>query len=163
MAHAFLPKSGGWRPLYDSHTPDCISQGLDLVYIDPATGRTKVIEAKGGNASVRQSYGYRQSTPEWAVKSSERVLKSSRASAAQQAAARAVIESASEGKLDVLTINTPHMRGVPKAPIVKTDSPVNREATRMAREVSETLKLPHTRDIESKLKVSIVMQLAISA
>ncbi|MDR1611595.1 MAG: hypothetical protein LBT97_02300 [Planctomycetota bacterium] len=125
----------GWNPLYNRHTPDCIPQGPDQVYIDTATGRLKVIEAKGGNASVRQSYGVQQGSPEWAVKSSEAVLKSPHAGAAQKRAAREILEKAAAGKMDAVVVKTPHVLGRAGKPVVKASIAGDGRTAKLAKEI----------------------------
>ena len=69
-ARAFA-RQRGWQPLFDG-TTRTLTQGRDQVWRS-ADGVIHVIEAKGGGSRLNNAYGYRQGTPEWAVRSAARV------------------------------------------------------------------------------------------
>ncbi len=98
-------------------------------------GSICVVEAKGGGSPLGEGYGHRQATPEWAVKSAERVMRSPGATYEAKEASKRVLEAAAEKKLKVYLIRTPHVRGKAKEPIVELVMGCSDEAARMAREI----------------------------
>lgn len=121
-----------------------LPQGPDQVYFDPKTGEIVVIEAKGGTSALGKAYSYPQGTPQWAVKSAEKVLHSPNASAAEKQAAARIIEAARTGKLRVEVIRTPHVLGTPKPPVLEPLSPTPddfQEAAKLAEEIGQRYRL----------------------
>lgn len=133
----------GYKTIFDGRGR-MLPQGPDQVYFDPKTGEIVVIEAKGGTSALCNAYSYPQGTPQWAVKSAEKVLHSSNASAAEKQAAARIVEAARTGKLRVEVIRTPHILGTPKPPVLE---PLNitandfREAAKLAEEIGQRYRL----------------------
>ena len=98
--------SKGWLPIYDGTAASMI-HGPDQVY-RAADGTIHLIEAKGGTSPLSKGYGFPQGSSEWAVESSKRVLRTASATEAERQGARAVIEAAAEGRLEVHVIRTTH-------------------------------------------------------
>ena len=115
-ARAFA-RSKGWEPIFDG-TSKTIPQGLDQVYLG-ADGTIHVIEAKGGTGQLGHAYGHPQGSSEWAVEAAKRMLRSSKASAAEQTAAKAVLKAASQGRLSVHVVRTSHVLGEPTAAVLQ--------------------------------------------
>jgi hypothetical protein len=115
-------------------------QGPDQVYRG-ADDVIHVIEAKGGSSPLGNAYGYPQGTPEWSVKSAERVLKSTKASAVEKNAAEAILKAAAKGKLQVDVIRTELVLGEPKAPALQQSLKCTEEATKLATQTMEDLGL----------------------
>ena len=97
------------------------------------------MEAKGGSGQLGTAYGYRQGTTEWAVQSARRVVRSSKAGAAEKDAAKAVLEAAIKGKLEVQVIRTDHVFGEPIAAVLEQNLATSEEATRLARAALDEL------------------------
>lgn len=133
-------QSQGWQPIYLGKDRQ-IRQGLDQVYWDPVTGKTIVIEAKGGSSPISRGYGYEQGTSEWAVKSAENVLHHKGASPAEREAAKKVIEAARQGKLEVQVVRTPHVYGKPTGTEVEQIQRCTPKAMELAEEVAKRYKL----------------------
>ena len=94
-AEAFADKKG-YQPLLRNGDKS-LPQGFDQVY-RAKDGSIVVIEAKGGTSAIDRAYGCEQGTPEWAVHAAKkRVAQSSKASVAEQQAARLVLEVAQQG------------------------------------------------------------------
>jgi hypothetical protein len=126
-----MAKKQGWQPLVDGLNKS-IPQGPDQVY-RTVDGMIHVVEAKGGSGQLSHAYGHPQATPEWAVKSAERVLRSAKSSPAERDAARAIIESASKGKLRVHVIRTSHVLGEPSRAVVEQTLACTDDAARLAK------------------------------
>ncbi len=141
----------GWKPLLDG-TKKALSQGVDQVY-ETADGMIRVIEAKGGTSALGKGYGYQQGSSEWAVKAAERVLKSSKATAAERQAAQRILKAASEGKLIVDVVRTEHVLGVPTRAICEQSTAVTAEARSMAKTVLEAIKQEAGAGLKSSSKV----------
>ncbi len=131
----------GWQPIYDGQGRK-LPQGPDQVYWDPKTGKTIVIEAKGGKSRRSNAYGYQQGTPEWTVKSAENVLHhQANASEAERKAAKQVIEAARQGNLEVQVVRTEYELGEPKAPKVESITECTPKAKELAEEVAKRYKI----------------------
>ncbi|MCA9139014.1 MAG: hypothetical protein KDB00_19715 [Planctomycetales bacterium] len=138
----------GLQPIYDG-LDRTIPQGPDQVY-RASDGRTIVYEAKGGSSPIARAYGHPQGSPEWAVKSAERVLRSPKTTSAEKAAARKVIEAAASKRLDVYVIRTPHTLGIPSTTVVEASSSTTRGAKRLAQQVLGSLQKPARASIVAK-------------
>lgn len=125
-----VARSRGYTPLLDG-TERSLRQGLDQVY-RAADGTVHVFEAKGGGSPLGRAYGFEQGTPEWAVKSARRVATSMRATPAEKAAARAVLEAARNGRLEVHIVRTRHVLGEPIAAVLERSLGCTDEAARLA-------------------------------
>ncbi len=123
----------GWSPLLDG-TPRSIPQGPDQVYRS-ADRLIHVIEAKGGTSPLGHAYGHPQGSTEWAVRSAERVLRSPASSEAERRAMREVLQAASEGRLRVHVVRTPHVLGIPGHPVLQQSVGHTDDAARIAGEV----------------------------
>jgi len=123
-------RSRGWQPISDGAL-STLRQGLDQVYRD-ADGAIHVVEAKGGSSQLGRAYGHVQGTPEWAVKAAQRTLRSSKASATEKEAARAVLKAARNGKLQVHVVRTNHVLGEPTGTVLERTSQVTDDAARLA-------------------------------
>lgn len=123
-------RAKGWKPLVDG-TKSTLRQGFDQVY-RTADDMLIVVEAKGGGSPLGKAYGYPQGSPEWAVKASERTIKSLRSSAAEKEAAKAVLKAAREGRLKTTVIRTRHRLGEPTAAILESMSSATDDAARLA-------------------------------
>lgn len=97
-------RSQGWTSISDG-TDKLLRQGLDQVYRG-SDGVIHAVEAKGNAGRVIDAYGYRQGSPEWAVRAAHRTLLSARASAAERLGAREVIRAARNGRLNVHVVRT---------------------------------------------------------
>lgn len=105
-----LAKKSGYEAICDG-LDRTLPQGPDQGY-RAADGRIVVYEVKGGSSPLRRAYGYQQGTPEWAVESAKRVLKSSRAGAAEKTAAWEILKAATEHRLTVEVVRTKQRRAV---------------------------------------------------
>lgn len=85
-------------------------------------------------------YGYRQGTPEWAVKAAEKTLGNHAATEVEKAAARSVLNAASEGKLSVHVIRTEHVLGKPTRTVWESMSKCTWEAENLAKSALESLR-----------------------
>jgi hypothetical protein len=121
----------GWQPVLDSVSKS-LPQGPDQVWRS-TDGVVHVIEAKGGSGQLGNAYGYRQGTPEWAVKSAERMMQSSRATVAERSAGRAILEAAAKGQLEVHVVRTSHVLGEPIAAVLQQSLKSTDETARLAR------------------------------
>ena len=126
----------GWQPLFDGSNRT-FRQGLDQVY-QSGDGAIHVIEAKGGRGQLGHAYGYQQGTPQWAVKSAERMLQNPAASAAESIAAKAVLVGAVRERLEVHVVQTRHKFGEPGAPALRQSLRSTEEAGRLAATAIET-------------------------
>jgi hypothetical protein len=125
----------GWRPLLESGKRT-VPQGPDMVY-QAGDGIVHVIEAKGGSGQLGHAYGHPQGSPEWAVKSAERILKSQAASATEKQAAQAVIEAARDGRLQVHLVRTSHVLGEPTGMALEQTMQCSKEAEKLASSIPE--------------------------
>jgi len=114
-------------------------QGFDQVW-KSVDGRVHVIEAKGGASTVDYGYGFRQGTPEWAVKAAEKTLGNHAATEVEKEAARAVLNAASEGRLSVHVIRTSHYLGKPTQTVWESMTKCTPEAERLACSTLESLR-----------------------
>lgn len=126
-----MAKAKGYESVYDG-LGRMLPQGPDQVY-RAADGRVIVYEAKGGSGQLKHAYGHLQGSAEWAVESAKRVLRSGKATAAEQAAARAVLHAASTGKLEVHVVRTGHVLGEPTAAVLEQTARTTDDAARLAR------------------------------
>ncbi|MCS6851289.1 MAG: hypothetical protein NZ700_08995 [Gemmataceae bacterium] len=126
-----------WRPIFDGKGCS-YPHGLDQVY-EAADGTIHVIEAKGGAGRLGHGYGHPQGSPEWAVEAAKRTLESSKACPKQKQAARAVLEAAAKGKMEVHVVQTTHTLGKPTAILRQRTSKVTRAARKMARAFLDAL------------------------
>jgi hypothetical protein len=130
-------KAKGWDPIYDGkswstiHGPDQVYRGAD--------GTTHMIEAKGGTGQLGTGYGHTQGSSEWAVESAKRVLRSPSATEAEIRGAEAVLEGASQGKLEVHVVRTTHTLGEPHVAKLEQTVKCSEQATKMAREALPAL------------------------
>lgn len=142
-----MAKKQGLKPLMDG-LGKTLPQGPDQIY-QATDGTIHVFEAKGGSSQTIQAYGHLQGTPEWAVKSAERVIRSSKASAAEKQAAHAVLDAAAKGKLQVQVIRTTHVLGEPTATIVERSVKCTDQATKLAQIAIEDLAKAAAKATES--------------
>ncbi|MCR4412046.1 MAG: hypothetical protein NUV77_06420 [Thermoguttaceae bacterium] len=127
----------GWEPILDG-TEKTIPQGFDQVYRG-ADGIVHVVEAKGGSSQLGHAYGYPQGSSEWAVEAAKRTLRSTKASAAEKTAAKAVLEAAAAGKLQVHVVHTGHVLGEPTAAVLKQTVGTTRAASKAAQSAVDDL------------------------
>lgn len=140
----FYAQQHGYQVIFDGKGR-VLRQGPDQVYLDPRTGETVVIEAKGGTSPLGRGYGYEQGTRCWAVKAAEQVLHSPNASQAERKAAEQIIRAAQSGKLRVEVVRTPHSLGVPGAPVmerVASGAHDAQQAAKLAEEIGTRLRVP---------------------
>ena len=135
-ARAFA-KAKSWQPIFDG-TRRSIPQGVDQVYRG-AKGLTHVIEAKGGSGQLGHAYGHPQASPDWAVEAAKRTIRSSRASAAEKAAAEAVLKAAAKGKLHVHVVRTSHVLGEPATAVLQQSARTSETASRLAQSAVDDL------------------------
>ena len=127
-----LAKERGWtKILGKEHKTPSHRQGFDQVW-QSADGHIHVIEAKGGSSPLGTGYGFRQGTPEWAVKAAEDALRSGKAGEAEKQAARMVLKAAEEGKMSVHVVRTEHVLGKPKMPKWESMKSCTPEAKQLA-------------------------------
>jgi hypothetical protein len=127
-----MAREKGYEMVFDG-LGRLLPQGPDQVYRG-RDGWVITVEAKGGTGELGRAYGFTQGTPEWAVESAKRVLRSGRASTAERAAAEEVLRAASRGRLDVQVIRTRHILGEPVAAVLERSSLVTDQAVALARE-----------------------------
>lgn len=130
-ARAFA-RQRGWQSLFDG-AGRTLPQGPDQVWRS-ADDVVHVIEAKGGGSPLNTAYGYRQGTPEWAVRSAQRVVGSSKATIAEREAAQAVLDAAARGRLQVHVVRTSHVLGEPTAAVMEQSLACTDDAARLARD-----------------------------
>ena len=90
--------------------------GPDSVYWNRASGKVRVIEAKGGSSPPRWTYGSLQGTNANTVRSAGGLLGSRGASVAEKRQAARVLKAAQGGHLESAVVRTPHVLGTPLAP-----------------------------------------------
>ena len=90
--------------------------GPDSVYWNRASGRVRVIEAKGGSSPPNWTYGSLQGTNANTVRSAGGLLGSRGASVAEKRQAARVLKAAQGGHLESAVVRTPHVLGTPLAP-----------------------------------------------
>lgn len=127
-----VARSKGWSPILDVGQKT-VPQGPDLVY-QGTDGVVHVIEAKGGSSPVNRAYGHEQGTPEWAVKSAERIAVMEGASESEKRAAVEVLKAAQEGKLQVHVVRTKHVLGEPKKAVIEQTVKCTRQASELAKQ-----------------------------
>lgn len=125
-----LSESNGWITLLEEGH-NIFPQGPDQIY-QGQDGTVHVVEAKGGSSQLGHAYGYRQGTPEWAVKSAERLVKSKTATEPERWAAKQVLEAAAKGKLEVHVIRTPHVLGEAMKPTLVQSLKCTEQASQLA-------------------------------
>ncbi len=125
-----MAKAKGYDLIYDGSSRT-MPQGPDQVYRGK-DGRVIVYEAKGGSGQLGHAYGYPQGSTEWAVESAKRVLRSAKASEAEQRAAKEILEAAAKGKIDVHVIRTSHVLGEPTAAVLEQSMRCSDDSTRLA-------------------------------
>lgn len=128
-AEAFAAKKG-YDPLL-RNGDKLLRQGFDQVY-RAKDGSIVVIEAKGGTSAIGRAYGCEQGTPEWAVQAAKRVAESSKASVAEQHAARVVLEAARDGNLTVQVVRTRHVLGEPVAAVLESSLKAGQAESKVA-------------------------------
>lgn len=126
-----LARSKGWVPLLEEGKK-MFPQGPDQIYRG-SEGIVHVVEAKGGGSQLGHAYGYPQGTPEWAVKSAERIVMSQTATDLEKKAAMEVIEAAAKGKMEIHVIRTRHVLGEPGKPVIEQSVKCTKQASEMAR------------------------------
>lgn len=129
----------GYIPIFDGRNRT-VPQGPDQVYLDPRTGETVVIEAKGGSSPLSQGYGYPQGTRCWVVKAAEQVLHNPKASPAERQGAEEILKAAQAGRLRVEVVRTPHVLGRPGLPFLERSIPLANDAERAASLAKEVAK-----------------------
>lgn len=132
-----MARSKGFETLYDG-LKKALPQGPDQVY-QARDGRVIVYEAKGGSGQLGYAYGYLQGSPEWAVESAKRVLRSTKGGPAERAAAQKILEAAAEGRLEVHVIRTKHILGEPTVSVLEQSTKSSNKVSRMAREALDEL------------------------
>jgi len=134
--------SRGYRPIL-APLQKTYPQGFDQVYLAP-NGQVVVFEIKGGTAHLNRGYGYIQGTPEWAVEGAARILRSTRCSPAERAAALRVLQAARDKSLRVEVVRTRHALGRPGTPqavkVNKATDQAARLADRRLKEMDPRLK-----------------------
>jgi hypothetical protein len=130
--------SKGWKLILDGTTKTC-SQGPDQVY-QGENGIVHVIEAKGGTGRLGKGYGFKQGSAEWAVKASERLLRSNNASYSEEVAAKAVLQAAVDGRLQVHVVETKHVLGEPVAAVLKQSTVSTKKAAHLAQPILNNVK-----------------------
>ena len=90
--------------------------GPDSVYWDRASGKVRVLEAKGGTSPLKRTYNSLQGTNTNTVRSAGGLLGSRVASVADKLQAARVIKAAQQGNLETAVIRTQHVLGTPLAP-----------------------------------------------
>ena len=125
----------GWIKLLGSQGRS-IPQGPDSIYWDRNSGRVRVVEAKGGTAPLKWTYGSKQGTNLNTLRSAEFALKSAKTRTEKLQAAR-VIKAAQNNHLETRVVRTAHILGKPQPPQLEgrnTDN-VRKEAVRIEREL----------------------------
>jgi len=151
-----LAHSKGWQAVFDG-SEKSIPQGLDQVYRD-ADGFVHVVEAKGGGSQLGHAYGHPQGSSEWAVEAAKRTIRSNRASVAEKEAAKAVVEAAAKGKLQVHVVRTGHVLGEPTAAVLKQSVGTSEAAAKAAETALDDLAravLPITDDAARAAKNAV--------
>ncbi len=129
----------GWtKILGKEHKTPSHPQGFDQVWRS-SDGKIHVIEAKGGTSTLEMGYGYKQGTPEWAVKAGESTLTSNKATAAEKEAAKTVLKAAGENKLTVDVVRTKTNLGKPAGTFWEAATHSTPESAQMAKNVLKTL------------------------
>jgi hypothetical protein len=147
-----LAKKNGYEAICDG-VDRTLPQGPDQVYRAP-DGRTMVYEAKGGSSPVGRAYGYEQGTPEWAVESAKRVLKSAKAGPAEKTAAAEILRAAVERRLTVEVVRTKHRLGEPFLAVVEQSLNTTDDAARLARSALDGLVPPAANAIDDAARAS---------
>lgn len=132
-----IAKANEWEVLLGPEKR-LLPQGPDIICKSP-DGEIIVIEAKGGTSPLGHAYGHPQGTPEWAVKSAERVVKSPNASAAEREINQLVLKAAQEGHLKVVVTRTEHVLGEPFRTVVESSAKGGRKAARIASEALDEI------------------------
>jgi hypothetical protein len=132
-----LARQRGLQPIFDG-LDRTIPQGPDQVY-RASNGRIVVYEAKGGSSVLSLAYGHAQGSPEWAVKSAERLLNSSQTSQLEKAAARQIIEAAASRNLDVHMVRTKHTLGLPTSTVAEAEAATTEPARKLAKQLLASL------------------------
>ena len=125
-----LARSKGWVPLLEEGKKT-VPQGPDQIYRGK-NGIVHVVEAKGGSSQLGHAYGYPQASPEWAVKSAERIATSRTATELEKQAAREVLAAAAKGQLEVHVIRTTHVLGEPTKVFFEQSTKCTKQATLLA-------------------------------
>ena len=93
--------------------------GPDSVYLNRATGKVVVLEAKGGSSARKWTYGTLKGTNANTIRSAGGLLVRPSATAAEKLAAARVIRAAQGGRLETRVIRTPHVLGAPRSPVLE--------------------------------------------
>jgi hypothetical protein len=107
----------GWRPLMRSGDK-VLRQGIDQLYVSP-DGTVVGVEAKGGVSRLKEGYGSKQGTPEWAAKAAESTAMNPRESEVARQANKQALEAMRDGKFKMATLRTPHVYGEPKPTVLE--------------------------------------------
>lgn len=145
-------KAKGWATVYDGKSWSMV-HGPDQVY-RAADGTVHMIEAKGGSSQLGKGYGHPQGSSEWAVESAKRVLGSATATEAERLGAQAVIEAATNGKLEVHVVRTTHTLGEPHVAKLEQTTKCSEQASRAAREAIAVAAKSANKAIKEVAKVS---------
>ena len=124
-----------WKPVLDGTRKKC-PHGPDQIY-QSDDGIVHVIEAKGGSGRLGKGYGYQQGSSEWAVKASERLLRSANASPSEKAAAEVVLRAAVDRKVQVHVVETKHVLGEPVAAVLKATTTPTHKASQLAKQIMQ--------------------------
>ena len=93
--------------------------GPDSVYFNRKTGRTLVLEAKGGSSARKWTFGSLQGTNVNTIRSAQGLLLRSGTPPVERLAAARVIKAAQGGNLETRVIRTSHVLGVPDRPALE--------------------------------------------
>jgi len=145
-------KSKGWTAVYDGKSWSMI-HGPDQVY-RAADETVHMIEAKGGTSQLGKGYGHPQGSSEWAVESAKRVLHSSTATEAERRGAKAVIDAAAQGKLEVHVVRTTHTLGEPHVAKLEQTVKCSEQATKAAREALSAAAKSATKTLNEVAKAT---------
>ena len=146
-----LAKAKGYEAVYDGFDR-MLPQGPDQVY-RAGDGRVIVYEAKGGSGQLGHAYGHAQGSAEWAVESAKRVLRSTKASQAERAAARETLEAAARGKLEVHVVRTSHVLGEPTAAVLERTAKTTGDAARLARTALDNMAHASANTVDDAARV----------
>lgn len=129
-------KEQGWLPLF--LRPDAsMAQGPDQIFIDNQ-GLIHILECKGGASPLGFTFGYRQGTIEWAIKSAENVYRTTSSFREQQSMAN-VLLAAKGGRLEVHVLRTTYDSGIPNQMILESTARQSDDAIRLAESVVDDL------------------------
>jgi hypothetical protein len=139
-------KAKGWTTVYDGKSWSMV-HGPDQVY-QAADNTIHMIEAKGGSSQLGKGYGHPQGSSEWAVETAKRVLGSTTATDAERQGAKAVIEAAANGKLEVHVVRTTHTLGEPHVAKLEQTVKCSEQATVAARQALSATAKPVSKRLD---------------